>query len=324
MGILIAVAFIAALAGFVWLLVRAFNTGLGWGLAVLFLSPFSAIAFAIKYWDQARNPFLIYIGASIAAGVIASSMMVGWMADQLPDPNASPEATAQAIGLSDQELIELKLVEQSIPFLEKLAKSDKDREIIATMLDYVAYRRSGGTEVDYATVSSKIDALLARSDLNGPEKESLRKMLSDVEGQNLRLAVKRTPAAPAAAAAAPATAPVASVPAQPDAQNRSTPPANDAVVASAPRMEEGSNHRFSQEPVSASEPEPAAPTVVPVGSAARYVGAEVTLVTQAGDEKRCYVVKVSAGSIDCERQIPGGTFSFSFSRSEIRSLLIDQ
>lgn len=54
------VAFVLGVAllvvGQLWLVVRAFQHGLGWGLACLFV-PFAALAFIVLHWDEAANPF---------------------------------------------------------------------------------------------------------------------------------------------------------------------------------------------------------------------------------------------------------------------------
>ena len=48
-------------AALIWLIVRAFKTKLLWGFAVLLLSPVSATLFGVKYWEQQKKPFLLYI-----------------------------------------------------------------------------------------------------------------------------------------------------------------------------------------------------------------------------------------------------------------------
>lgn len=60
-----------AALGYVWLLVDAFGTDLVWGLAVLFIPPIGAPAFAMCYWNTSRNPFLILLAgiSSILAGM---------------------------------------------------------------------------------------------------------------------------------------------------------------------------------------------------------------------------------------------------------------
>jgi hypothetical protein len=41
----------------VQILILAFKTSVGWGLASLFI-PFAVLVFVIKHWDQAKTPFL--------------------------------------------------------------------------------------------------------------------------------------------------------------------------------------------------------------------------------------------------------------------------
>ncbi len=59
-------ALVAAVAH-IWLLVHAFRKSAGWGLALLFLSPFSTVIFAVKNWHESRKPFLIWAGSAVAA-----------------------------------------------------------------------------------------------------------------------------------------------------------------------------------------------------------------------------------------------------------------
>jgi len=47
-------ASLAALASAVWLVVIAFQTHVGWGIAVWFCYPFGAFAFVIQHWRKAR------------------------------------------------------------------------------------------------------------------------------------------------------------------------------------------------------------------------------------------------------------------------------
>jgi len=72
MGIAILLAVVlnvVALAFFVRLAVHAFRTGLGWGLAFLFL-PFASLVYAIKFWSEVRKPFLWWLGSSVAGTVV--------------------------------------------------------------------------------------------------------------------------------------------------------------------------------------------------------------------------------------------------------------
>jgi hypothetical protein len=71
--ILLIVGYVAMLVGGIWLLVAAFKTSVGWGLASLFI-PFAALVFVFKHWDVAKKPFLIQIGGIVLAvvGVVLS------------------------------------------------------------------------------------------------------------------------------------------------------------------------------------------------------------------------------------------------------------
>jgi hypothetical protein len=69
--LLLVIGGILYLCGWVMLLVLGFKKGLGWGLAMLFLSwlVIPLIVFLVKFWDEARTGFLI-----LAAGVVLSGL----------------------------------------------------------------------------------------------------------------------------------------------------------------------------------------------------------------------------------------------------------
>jgi hypothetical protein len=89
-AILVVVAFVAAIASTVfsiWLLAVAFRRHVLWGLASLFL-PFAVIVFAIKYWEEARRPFLYSLGTGLAASflfIAAAFMGVGAASEHLAE-----------------------------------------------------------------------------------------------------------------------------------------------------------------------------------------------------------------------------------------------
>lgn len=54
---------LAGLAMFVFsvqILILAFKTSVGWGLASLFI-PFAVLVFVIKHWEEAKTPFLRWL-----------------------------------------------------------------------------------------------------------------------------------------------------------------------------------------------------------------------------------------------------------------------
>jgi hypothetical protein len=84
MSILIQIALLAGLVSCIsllWLVVRAFSKRVLWGLAVLFLSPLTAVIFGVKYWRDEKHPFLVYLATFTIAVTLGSYVFTvtgGW------------------------------------------------------------------------------------------------------------------------------------------------------------------------------------------------------------------------------------------------------
>lgn len=61
------IGLLGAVAAGIWLLVRAFQVHLGWGLACLLL-PVAALVFVILHWEKSFRPFLSNLGAVLVLG----------------------------------------------------------------------------------------------------------------------------------------------------------------------------------------------------------------------------------------------------------------
>lgn len=57
---LVAIGGIVMLVGGIWILVKAFQESILWGLASLFI-PIVGLVFVITHWQDAGKPFLIYL-----------------------------------------------------------------------------------------------------------------------------------------------------------------------------------------------------------------------------------------------------------------------
>ncbi|MGH9462370.1 MAG: hypothetical protein ACRD1X_14205 [Vicinamibacteria bacterium] len=55
----------------IWLLVKAFQTSILWGLGYLFV-PFVSLIFVVMYWNDTKKPFLYMLGglALFAVGMV--------------------------------------------------------------------------------------------------------------------------------------------------------------------------------------------------------------------------------------------------------------
>jgi len=60
--VLLAVGGLIGLVAWIWLLVVAFRVSIGWGLLIFFLgwTWIPIIIFAVKYWDLAKKPIILY------------------------------------------------------------------------------------------------------------------------------------------------------------------------------------------------------------------------------------------------------------------------
>jgi hypothetical protein len=67
LGLILLGVLVSAAAG-VWLVIRAFGVGVGWGLACLFL-PLASLVFICVHWDEAAKPFLISLAGGAVSGI---------------------------------------------------------------------------------------------------------------------------------------------------------------------------------------------------------------------------------------------------------------
>ncbi len=68
--LILVVASLLNLIGYVWLVVVGFKRSILWGILIFLLSPFSAIIFAITNWFEAKYSFLLYMLSAL--GIVAS------------------------------------------------------------------------------------------------------------------------------------------------------------------------------------------------------------------------------------------------------------
>ena len=95
-GLLVPFLCLIGLVGFIWLCVVAFKRHPAWGLLVLFLSPITAVVFAIKHWHESKKPFLVYMGSFVGCVALAVYMFstVGLQMMALAE-QAAAEANAE-------------------------------------------------------------------------------------------------------------------------------------------------------------------------------------------------------------------------------------
>ncbi len=108
LGLLFPLLGLVSLVAYIWLVVVAFKRSVGWGIGVLLLSPISAIVFAVKYWQESKKPFLIYIGsvsASIAMVFVMFAFLGGFARMSMASKMSEGEAgEAEVAAFMEQHL----------------------------------------------------------------------------------------------------------------------------------------------------------------------------------------------------------------------------
>jgi len=85
---LMAIGSLVGVIAWVWLLVRAFRTGIGWGLLILLLgwTLIPVVIFAVKHWEAAKRPtVLAVVGAAISVVAAGLGVVFGVDLDSVID-----------------------------------------------------------------------------------------------------------------------------------------------------------------------------------------------------------------------------------------------
>lgn len=188
LGLLLPVFGLIAFAAFVWLLVVAFRQSALWGVLVFLLSPISAVLFAVKYWDEARKPFLAYAG-SIAGCIVLAVIMIGFVGA----PMVQMAAQMNEGEVGQDEAVEV--MEETMDRMETTGMLDaEDKAELGEMRGVLDPMKEDAQETDPAegvkvalleTESDPESALTARSNRPG-DKVSIREIENFV-GERLRV-----------------------------------------------------------------------------------------------------------------------------------------
>lgn len=91
--VLAVIAWLLMFIGGIMLLVAAFREGLGWGFALLFLSPIAQFLFVIMHWEEAKNGFFTLLAGGVALGVALGAGMAAGLESSM-DMNSIKEWSA--------------------------------------------------------------------------------------------------------------------------------------------------------------------------------------------------------------------------------------
>ena len=138
------------LVGHVWLLIRAFQEGLGWGLAVLLMPGLADLFFSVDHWLIAKKPFWLSVAGAVLMLIPygASAMFSGRLHRAEAPPLPAP-VKAEAVVNSPLEK------EAGIPAT--------DREKVADILQTVGIDPENPRTFEKRTITQMTAALGAPS-----------------------------------------------------------------------------------------------------------------------------------------------------------------
>ena len=86
--------------GSIMVLVAAFREGVGWGVAVLFLSPIAPLLFVIMHWEEGRKGFFCQMVGIVLCGVAFGAVLATGLESTMADfEKAKRWAPIERVGL---------------------------------------------------------------------------------------------------------------------------------------------------------------------------------------------------------------------------------
>lgn len=314
---------IAAFAGYVWLLVLAFKESTLWGLAVFFI-PFVSVFFSIKFWAEAKKPFLLHFAASTGAIVLAVVTAISAAGGgepeeanvQLSQPAVEAPMQAPEKTLTEEEETALVFMEKMIEVMEKLPGSEKQAAILKVTRKFIDFQKVGLSSEELGEYKAEVEAVLTRTDLNENQRENLQKMLQAIQNEEGSLVAGIQPSA-----SPEKETEETARPALPEPTNVAQkipvniPPAEPEIVQ---KPQSHGNHEFAFAPKEAALRYRRTSFV----QAKNHIGAPVRFRGPRGEEKDCVLVQISTKRLHCRKTFSSGNFSFSYLEKEIKALKV--
>lgn len=270
-----------ALAALAWLIIRAFRQHIFWGIAVLLLSPFSALFFGIRYWRDEKKPFLTYITSFGTAAGLALYVFTAWGGWEVARMALKVHTGIQSEQLSQQDSFDFMYA--NLRFIEKARPDEQDRrkvEVIRKFLTQHASKLSGpDREKLYADVLALMDDQ-GLSTARHQELENMRKQL--------------------------AAEPVENIPQEPEATGEAAPEETRRTLSRRPSKKKV-NYRVDYREIGISE-------------AGKYVGKSFKVTRRNSEERQCRLIGSSPGRLLFEQRGRGGTFTFEYRHRDIEKL----
>lgn len=269
-----------SLVALVWLSIRAFTKNALWGIAVLLLSPFSALFFGIKYWQEEKKPFLAYITSFTAATGLALYVFTAWGGWEVVRMALKVNSGIQAEQPSQQDAYDF--MHANLQFIENASPDEQDRRKVEVIRKFLDQHESNLSDPDREKLLADVVALMDDQDLSTAQHQELENMRKQLTVRP----VDNTPQETQTPAAAP-----------------ENPRRTLSRRPSKPKV----NYRADYYEIEISE-------------AGKYVGKSFKVTRRNSKERECRLIGTSPGKLRFEQRGRGGTFTFEYRHRDIEKL----
>lgn len=269
-----------AFVALIWLIVRAFRKNILWGIAVLLLSPISAVIFGIRYWRDEKQPFLLYLTTfvtSIGLGLLVFTAWGGW---DLVQTAYRVHKGIETRTLSDKDAS--AFMHANLQYIEKANPDDEVQKKLEFIRRYMQQNELGMTGLEKRKLQAEVSILLEDPNLSIAQQDALQKIQK-----------RLTPAPPD----------------NDTAGNIPLPKQTEATVQEPSEAPKTRPQRYRVEYLE-----------IDVSDAGNYVGKTFKVTRKNSDEQECRLIGISPGRLHFEQRGRGGIFTFKYRHRDIEQL----
>ena len=291
--ILFIVLSIASLVSMVILVISAFKRSILWGIVVSLLSPIAAIVYGIKYFNEVKKPFLVYLGTTIS-----SLVFMGYLFMQM----GGMEAINVASKINDGTLTEqdaAKFMVSTMEGVESMTGQGKDEMIQQMQQD---------PNVTPEQIEQTKQLFKSIEGLASGEIESLEDIQQPMSTQAVDIELKK---------------------AEEDLQQAIAKLKQDlaAVKVTKTQVPRETEKNKSQLPPMATyqmkKEEKLVNRKIRTDQAKNYIGQTMTVTMQAGNQRTGRLTKIDGGQLWFEHKAFAGTLTYKLLANDIESIEIN-
>lgn len=307
---------LVSLVGLSWLTGHAFKKRALWGWGLLLFSPFTAIIFGIKYWNESKKPFLIFLVPCVVGMALNLAVFSAWGGWKML---GAAKRVAQGIAQGNvSEEDASRFMMGTLDFIQNAATDKKEKKKAILMRRMMMAMKSEGTEEDERKLDQAFHDLFEEKELTAKKRHDLLEMqkqfrlgplpIKDAPVKESRSGEKKKHL-------------VANVSRDQSPLSSKSAPARDNRETENPTMQ-GDLQSSGTSLAHTSLKKETGPKIIRLADAKRYLGHIVVVTDQKGIGHKGVLTEVSGDTYRIEKSTFGGTLELSFHTGDIVSLKV--